>query len=189
MTSFYTEQELQELGLKHCGKNVLLSRKVSIYGAGRISIGDNTRIDDFCILTGNITIGSNVHIAAFCGLFAGNAGIVLGDFTGVSSRSVIYAESDDYSGLALTNPTFPMEFRKISGGTVILEKHALLGTGCTILPGVTIGEGTSVGSMSLVTKSLDPWSIYVGIPCKRMKDRNKNLLEFEKKYMDSIANK
>ena len=185
MTSFYTEQELHELGLKHCGKNVLLSRKTSIYGADRISIGDNTRIDDFCILTGNITIGSNVHIAAYCSLFAGTAGIVLSDFTGVSSRSAIYAESDDYSGIALTNPTLPMELRHVTGGKVTMEKHALLGTGCTVLPNVTIGEGTSVGSMSLVTKSLEPWGVYVGIPCKRMKDRSKALLELEKKYLES----
>lgn len=187
MTSFYTEQELRELGLKHCGKNVLLSRKASIYGAGRISIGNNTRIDDFCVLSGNITIGSNVHIAAFCGLFAGNAGIVLNDFSGLSSCCVIYAESDDYSGEAFSNPTFPMEFRKISGGTVILGKHSVLGTGSAVLPGVTVGEGASVGSMSLVTKSLEPWGIYVGVPCKRLKDRSKNLLELEKRYLESTT--
>lgn len=188
MTSFYTEEELQELGLKHCGKNVMLSRKASIYGADKISIGDNARIDDFCILSGNISIGNNVHISAFCGFFGGSAGIVLKDFSGVSSRGVIYAETDDYSGAAMTNPTLPDAYRLVSGGTVTLEKHVLLGSGCTVLPGVTIGEGTSVGSMSLVTKSLEPWGIYVGIPCRRIKDRSKNLLELEKKYLESCAN-
>ena len=188
MTSFYTGEELKALGLKHCGKNVLLSRNACIYGAGRISIGDNTRIDDFCILSGNITIGNHVHIAAYVALFAGSAGIVLEDFTGISSRCAVYAESDDYTGIAMTNPTVPMEFRNVSGGTVTLEKHALIGSGSTVLPGVTICEGSSVGSMSLVTKSLEPWGVYVGIPCKRMKDRSRNILELEKKFQESVAN-
>lgn len=95
----------------------------------------------------------------------------------------MYAESDDYSGLAMTNPTIPDEYRKIAGGTVKLEKHVLIGTGCTILPGVTIKEGTSVGSMSLVNKSLDSWGVYMGIPCKRMKDREKHILELEETFM------
>lgn len=188
MTSFYTEEELKSLGLKHCGKNVLISRKASIYGVGNISIGDNVRIDDFCILSGKVTIGNYVHVAAYAALFAGDAGIVLKDFAGISSRSAIYAESDDYSGMAMTNPMIPDAYRFVSGSTVTLEKHVLLGTGSTVLPGVTIGEGTSVGSMSLVTKSLEPWGVYVGIPCKRMKERSKNLLELEKKFLESIAN-
>lgn len=179
MTSFYTQQELQALGFASLGKNVLLSRKCSVYGAQNISIGDNTRIDDFCILSGKIEIGSHVHIAAYVGLFGGHSGIVLKDFVGVSSRGVIYAESDDYSGAVLTNPTVPDNFKHVIGAPVKLEKHAILGSGCTVMPGVTIGEGTAVGSMSFVNRSLEPWSIYVGVPCRRIKDRSRDLLEME----------
>ena len=53
-TSFYSREELLDLGLKSVGENVRISRKVSIYGAEQISIGDNVRIDDFCILSGII---------------------------------------------------------------------------------------------------------------------------------------
>ncbi len=184
-TSFYSEEELQEIGFQHVGKNVQISRKASIYSAGRISIGDDVRIDDFCVLSGKITIGNHVHIAVYVALFGGNTGIVMEDFTGLSSRSVIYAESDDYSGNHLTNPTVPEEYLGILKGQVILHRHALCGTGVTILPGVEIGEGTSVGSMSLVTKSLDPWGIYVGIPCRRIKERSKKLLELEQEFLKS----
>lgn len=179
MTSFYTQQELQALGFAALGKNVLLSRKCSIYGAEKISIGNNVRIDDFCILSGKIQIGDHVHIAAYCSFFAGDSGIYLGDFSGVSSRTAIYAESDDYSGSVLTNPTVPMPYRHILCGPVRLEKHALLGTSCTVLPGVIVGEGTAVGSMSFVNKPLEPWSIYIGIPCRKIKDRQTDLLELE----------
>ena len=182
-TSFYSEEELKSLGFKELGSNVLISRKTSIYGAGKISIGNNVRIDDYCVLSGNIAIGDHVHIAVYTALFGGNAGIILEDYVGVSSRSVIYAESDDYSGEVLTNPTIPDEYRRIISSTVILKKHSIIGTGTTILPGVVIGTGTAVGSMSLVNSSLDEWGIYVGIPCKRMKDRSKKLLELEQELL------
>lgn len=182
MTSFYAENELEKLGLKSFGKNVLISRKVSIYGSKNIEIGNDVRIDDFCILSGKITIGNNVHIAAGVHLFAGDSGIEIQDFAGISGRSAVYAESDDYSGEWMTNPTVPGKFRKVSGSKVILEKHALIGTGSTVLPGVTIGEGTSVGSMSLVTKSLAPGGMYAGIPCRFLKKRSSQLFIKESQY-------
>lgn len=181
--SFFSIEELKELGFKGVGKDVLVSRKASFYGIHNISIGNNVRIDDFCILSGKIEIGNYVHIAAYCALFGGDSGIELYDFSGISSRSVIYAESDDYTGKAMTNPTVPEDYRLVQGGKVVLEKHALIGTGCTILPGVTIGEGASVGSMSLINKSLDSWGMYVGIPCKFIKCRSKQLLDYEKKIV------
>jgi galactoside O-acetyltransferase len=182
MSSFYSLEELNELGLKSYGENVLISKKASIYAPQRISLGNNVRIDDFCVLSGAIELGSNIHIAVFCGIFAGNTGVKMCDFSTLSSRCVIYAESDDYSGEHLTNPTIDEEYLEIISGKVELGRHVIIGTGTTILPGVSIGEGTAVGSMSLVTKSLDEWGIYVGIPCKYKKERSKKLLELEKKY-------
>ena len=155
-TSFYNEEELKEIGLKVYGKNVLISRNATIYGADKISIGDNVRIDDFCILSGNISLGSYIHIAAYCGLFGGEA---------------------------LTNPMLPDKFRNVTEGTVTIKKHSIVGTGSSILPNVTIGEGCSVGSMSLVSKSIDDWGIYAGIPCKRIKERKKDLLALEKEFL------
>lgn len=180
MNSFYSEEELQSIGFRSIGKNVSLSRKVSIYTPEKISIGSNTRIDDFCILSGNLRIGSYVHIAASCLLFGGNDGIVFEDYTGLSSRSAVYAESDDYSGDYFTNPMLPMEYRNIIGGGVIVKKHAIIGSGCTILPNVIIGEGVAVGSMSLVNRTLRDWGIYVGMPCKLIKERNRGVIELEK---------
>ena len=184
--SFYDKSELELLGLKSIGKNVLISRKVSIYSPEKISVGDNVRIDDFCILSGNISIGSYIHIAANCFLFGGISGIVMHDFSCLSSRCAVYAVSDDYSGYAMTNPMIPDQYRNVTEGKVIIAKHSIVGSGSTILPNVTIGEGCSIGSMSLVSKSLEPWGIYVGIPCKRIKERCKRILELEKNYLQSV---
>ena len=169
MVSFYTEDELRKFRFKKIGANVLISRNASIYNEECISIGNNVRIDDFCILSGNIQIGNNVHIAAATLLFGGEAGIIM----------------KDYTGMAMTNPTIPSEYRKVQQESVTLEKHCLIGSGCTILPGVIIGEGTSVGSMSLVNRSLEEWGIYVGIPCRWIRERKKDILKLEKKYLNS----
>lgn len=185
MNSFYSEEELKEIGFESIGDNVLISRKCSIYGVQDMNIGNNVRIDDFCILSGKIEIGNYVHIAAGVMLFAGDEGIILEDFTGISSRCAVYAVSDDYSGEAMTNPTVPDKYRKREGGKVVFQKHSLIGSGCTVLPDVIIGQGTSVGSMSLVNKSLDAWGVYIGIPCKRIKERSKKLLELEKEMVSS----
>lgn len=184
MESFYSTEELEQLGLKKYGTNVLISKKASLYGTESISIGNDVRIDDFCILSGKIELQNNIHIAAYSALFAGEKEIVMKDYTCLSSRCVIYAKTDDFSGEALTNPMIPDKYRKVTEGKVTLERHVLIGTGTTILPSVLIGEGTAVGSMSLVNRSLEPWGIYVGCPCKRIKERKRNLLEIEKRMMN-----
>lgn len=181
MNSFYSEQELNEIEFKGLGKNVLISRKCSIYSPDNIIIGDNVRIDDFCILSGKIELGSYIHIAAYCGLYGGDKGIKMKDFSGLSSRCVVYAASDDYSGEALTNPMIDDEYRNIISSKVIIGKHVVIGSNSTILPGVEIGDGSSVGSCSLVTKSCNEWGIYVGIPVKKIKDRSKKILELEQR--------
>ncbi|MDD4781313.1 MAG: acyltransferase [Tissierellia bacterium] len=182
MSSFYTQEELNEMNFKSLGNNVLISRKCSIYSPEKISIGSNVRIDDFCIISGNITLGNYVHIAAFCAFF-GSSGITLEDFVGTSSRVTIYSDSDDYSGSYLTNPTVDIKYKNIISGQVTLKKHTIIGASCVILPGVTINEGASVGSMSLVNKDVNSWSIYTGIPAKRMKERKKDLLSLEKQMI------
>lgn len=182
--SFYTENELRTMPFKNLGKNVLISKKCSLYNIENISIDDNSRIDDFCILSGNIKIGKNVHISAGCLFFSGDYKIVFEDFSGASSQTTIYAITDDYSGENLTNATVPIKYRKVEGGDVIIKRHALIGSGCTILPNVVIGEGCSVGAKSLVNKSLDSWNIYYGIPAKLYKKRHKGLLKKEKQLLN-----
>ena len=63
-SSFFSESELKAIGFLKYGKNVLVSRKASIYNPEQMVLGDNIRIDDSCILSGNIKLGSYIHIPA-----------------------------------------------------------------------------------------------------------------------------
>jgi len=182
LNSFYTRYDLNQLGLASFGENVLISRKASIYGAEKINIGDNVRIDDFCILSGKITIGNFIHIAAYTALYGGNKGIVIQDFANISSKISIYSISDDYSGETMTNPMIPDKFKNVQSKEVVIQRHVIIGSGCVVLPGVVLKEGSSFGAMTLINRSSEPWSINVGIPFKKIRDRSKKLLELEKDF-------
>ncbi|MDP9047864.1 MAG: acyltransferase [Bacteroidota bacterium] len=177
-TSFYSQQEVEGLGFYEVGKNVLLSRHAAVYGVENISIGSHVRIDDFSIISGNVRIGNHCHIAGHCALY-GKFGIILNDFVGLSPRTILLSATDDFSGNYLTGPTISDKFTRVSGGKIIIGKHVVIGVNSVILPGVTIGEGTAVGAMSLVKKSLPEWGIYAGNPVKFIKERSKTLLNLE----------
>jgi acetyltransferase-like isoleucine patch superfamily enzyme len=183
--AFYTREALKSIGFRSLGYNVLISDKASIYNADQIDIGDNSRIDDFCVLSGKIRIGRNVHIAVFCNVAGGEKGVVLEDFSGLAYACQVFSQSDDYSGQTLTNPTVPDEFKKETKAPVIIGRHSIVGASSLILPGVTLAEGTAVGAMTMVTKDTESWSVYFGAPAKKIKDRQKDLLQLEKIYLDN----
>jgi galactoside O-acetyltransferase len=180
--SFYSTGELQGLGFGKVGRNVKISRTCSIYSAGEIQIGDNVRVDDFCILSGVIELGSNVHVAAYVALHGRNR-IRIEDFASLSTRVTIYSAMDDLSGRHMTNPTVPEKHTCVTGGPVVIGRHALVGTGTVIFPNVILGEGCVIGALSLVTQHLEAWKIYAGIPCKYVKDRKRDLLKLAEKHV------
>lgn len=183
---YFFEDELLQFGFKSIGRNVRIAKSCTIIGIQNIEIGSNVRIDGYCSIIasgdGYAKIGSHVHIAGYCGIYAGN-GVVLEDFSGLSSGVRIYTGTDDYSGKYLTNPTVPEKYTKITKGRVLLRKHVIIGTGTVFLPGVTADEGASVGAQSLVTKDLEPWSIYAGSPVRKLRDRSRELLKLEESLL------
>jgi acetyltransferase-like isoleucine patch superfamily enzyme len=188
MTSFYSEEELSDLGFKSIGKNVQLSRRCSIYGASRISIGNNVRIDDFTVISAGmegIELGSHIHISPFCSM-QGNGKIIMEDFSGLSSRVSIYSSNDDYFGNFLTNPTIPAPFTGVKSAPVILKKHALVGSGAVLLPKTILNEGTVIGALSLVKGECEAFYIYKGNPAQKVMERSRKLLEIENQYIEFL---
>lgn len=178
---YYTSDELQQFGFRQVGENVQLAKNMTIIGLQNISLGNNIRIDGHTVIaahSGALLVGDQVHIGGGC--FLGCAGtITLADFSGLSQNVSIYSSSDDYTGKSLTNPTVPDKYRDVKVAPVTIERHVIVGSGAVILPGVTISEGASVGALSLVTKSLEAWSVYFGTPAKRLKARSRDLLTLE----------
>lgn len=181
MSNFLSEEELRELGIKEYGEDVLIGRHAVLYHPERLCLGNHVRIDDFTIISGKVTLGDYIHISQFCGLYGGDAGIVMEDFSGLSSKCSVYAASDDYTGASMTNPMVPAKYKPGSiSSPVRIGKHAIIGCNSVVLPGVTVAEGTAVGSMSLCNRSTEEWFMYVGIPARKKGERRKDILELER---------
>lgn len=176
MNSFYTEQELKDIGFKDIGKDILISRKASIYNPSTISIGNHVRIDDFTILSGNISIGDYVHISAYTALY-GKFGIKIGNYCGCSPKSTVFSATDDFSGRYMISPMVPEEYTNVIGGQVVFEDFVQIGANSIVMPKTRLKEGAVTGAFTFINKDLEEWSINIGIPVRKIKDRQKEMLK------------
>jgi acetyltransferase-like isoleucine patch superfamily enzyme len=161
--------------LKNIGKNVIIGKTARIRYPELVSIGDNVIIDDFCYISTNLTIKSYVHISSGCKIIGGQkSNVVFNDFSTLSPNVVIAAGSDDYiSGIA--TPLVSEKYKgNVQASEIIIGRHSIIGSNSVILPGVSIGEGASLGALSLANKDLKEWYLHVGIPAKKIKKRMKN---------------
>lgn len=185
-----SNEAIESMGFAAVGKNVMISDRASFYNCAGISISSNVRIDDFCVLSagvGGIYIGDHVHVAVYSSLI-GAGRITLSNFCNISSRVAIYSSSDDYSGATMTNPTVPREYTGALHADVLLGKHVIVGSGSVILPGLTLEEGVAIGALSLVNRDCKAFGIYVGNPVRRVKERKRDLLELEQRFVASRKN-
>jgi galactoside O-acetyltransferase len=183
-------QELHDLGFASLGANVLISKRASLYNCANIHVGNNVRVDDFCVLSagdGGIRIGSYVHIAVHCSIIGGGS-VTLEDFSGLSSRVAVYSSNEDYSGRAMTNPTVPAEFTNVAFSAVYIGRHVIIGTGSVILPGAVIEEGAAVGALTLVAHRCEAFGVYAGSPARRVSTRSRDLLEMEQNLLGDTGN-
>ncbi|OYT93507.1 MAG: galactoside O-acetyltransferase [Burkholderiales bacterium PBB3] len=180
-------ETLENMGFAALGANLMISSLASFHNCAAISLGSNVRIDDFCILSagrGGIDIGNHVHIAAYSSLI-GAGRITLSDFCNLSSRVSVYSSTDDYSGEFMTNPTVAAEFTGVRHADVFFGQHVIIGCGSTTLPGVRLDEGVAVGALSLVNTSCPAFGIYSGIPARRIKERQRDLLDKARLFLES----
>lgn len=130
-------------------------------------------------------IGSHVHLSSNCELYtANNAYIRIGNYVGISSHVSFYAQTDDYVGPYMSNPTVPQRFRNVSEEDVILDELVLIGPQSVVLPGVHVGEACSFGANCLINKSTPPGGVYVGSPCRRIHERD--IEEIQKKARELV---
>ena len=184
-SGYYQSHELKKFGFKKVGKNVMIAKNCTIVGLNNISLGNYIRIDSNVVIAANkgyLKIGNYIHIGAGCYLGC-EGGITLSNFSGLSQGSHIYSASGDFSGKSLSHPTVPKKYQAVKSAPVFLKEHVIIGTGSVILPGITIGKGSSVGALSFVPMSLDEWGVYFGAPVRKFSVRSKNILALEKDFL------
>lgn len=182
--AYLNNDQLSNMGFKYLGCNIKISDKAAIYDCSRISIGDNSRIDDFCVISGLIEIGKNVHVTPMCLIAGGEQGVMIGDFSTLAYRVSVFSQSDDYLGETMANSTVPQKYKNEYKSQIIIGRHVIIGSGSIIMLGVSLSEGCSIGAMSLVTKNTLAWGVYYGVPAKRIKNRKQDFLRLEKEYLN-----
>ena len=119
----------------------------------------------------------------FCNVAGGEKGVTFEDFSGLAYGCHVFTQSDDYGGRTLTNPTVPDKYKREIKKAIVIGRHSIVGTNSLVFPGVVLAEGTSVGGLSMVTKSTEEWPVYFGSPAKRIKARKRDLLKLESEYL------
>ena len=139
------------------GKNVVFHGFANCYGC---AIGDNTRIGTFVEIQKNASIGPNCKIQSHSFICEGvtiEEGVFIGHHVSFINDKYPTAVNPDMS-LQTENDW------KVIPTTV--RKKASVGSGSTILCGVTIGEGSLIGAGTVLTKSVPPGEVWTGNPAK-----------------------
>ena len=139
--AYKTDEETHDMGFKSLGRNVKISTKASIYNCDQIEIGDNSRIDDFCVISGSINIGCHVHLTPMCLIAGGDKGIFIGDYVTMAYGVKVFSQSDDYSGQTMANSTVPAKYKNEYKDRVVIKKHSIIGAGSIVMPGIIVEEG------------------------------------------------
>lgn len=159
-----------------------VSRNAAFYGVADIYIGEHSRVDHGCILTGHVVIGKRVHLAPYCVLY-GKSGITIGDYSGFGAFSAFHSESDDYSGRSMFGPCVPGEYQPYkTRAPVQIGRNVLGGTRVTFLPGVLVRDGAAIGAHSLVKDDCDADAVYAGVPARRIKERHREIWHLTRQF-------
>jgi acetyltransferase-like isoleucine patch superfamily enzyme len=139
------------------GSDVKIGEFVNLYGC---AIGDNTKIGPFVEIQKNARVGRNCKIQSHTFICEG---VTIEDDVFVGHNVCFindkYPRSTNELGELQTEADWAVE-------PTIIKKGASIGSSCTILSNVTIGEGAIVGAGSVVTKDVPAKSIVAGNPAK-----------------------
>ena len=155
-----------ECGPARIGDNCILHKGTVIYGD--VSIGDHfhtvhyaviramVKIGDFCTVLNHSTIEGVVRMGS---------GVRIMSHVYISSRTWFGDNVFVGPGVKFLNDRYPC--RRDPPPTprgATIHDDVMIGGGCTILPGVTIGERSFIAAGAVVNKDVPPRSFVVGVP-------------------------
>ena len=155
------------------GEDVFISERVEIKRPNLVSIGSHISIDSGFYITTGAKFENYIHIGPNVSVIGGPTGMLqMGNFTNIAVGSRIICGTDQFLGEGFSFPVLPEKYRdKVIILPIHIQNFAGVGANVTIMPGVTIAEGSVIGANSLVTKSTEPWTIYYGSPARPIKTR------------------
>lgn len=172
--------------IKFCGEGVYFYPLCKMIRACNAKVDNFTRILDYAYIDAgkSLVIGKHSMITWHT-IIEGGANTQIGDRVFVGPGTKILTSTYEFEGLYAAE-FIPEECRAFRYGDITIDDDAYIGANCVVMPGVHIGEGAIVGANSLVTKDLEPWTIYVGSPCKALKKRTKPSDEIREKLFEKV---
>ena len=152
--------------LNHAFMNCLSNGNVRIGDHTAFHVGFWLRCDENKEQLGFFHIGSHCLIQAYGVMNAGGGGITIGDHVVMGHRVSIHAGEHVFGDAGRRID----EQGTIHQG-VVIEDDCWIGADVTILDGVRIGRGSVIGAGAVVTRSLPPFSVAVGVPAHVVKQR------------------
>lgn len=157
------------------GNNVIIKEGCQLKN---VILGDGTRVGRNVTMFSSdekhpVRIGRHVQVCY--GMYVEGTGgkVTIGDYVGLGVMDMIYTSTGGGSFSPIMGEFYPLEV-----GDVIIGDHAWLPSRVTVLPGVTLCEGTLIAPHSVVYRgSYKPWTIYGGAPAKFLKNLDLNVVE------------
>jgi galactoside O-acetyltransferase len=160
----------QEITYKAEDYRFQVHESARLYYKENIILAESSKIWENAILRAplnKIKIGEQSHVGVNNVLLCGPHGIEIGNYVMLGPNVVIAEGNHEYRDLSK-----PMLLAgAVSAGKIIIEDDVWICANCTITDNVTIGKGAIIGANSVVTKNVPPYSIYAGVPAKKIGSR------------------
>lgn len=172
---FYKVRGVWRFILQRIGKGISQTPNVAstaiIEPKCNVIINPTAEIKDYCIIRSHdnpVLIGEFSQVNPFCVIYGG-AGVIVGNNVMIGPHTVIAAGSHEYRNLNV-----PMRHAgSFDSGPIVISDDVWIGANCTIIDGVSIGEGAVVGANSVVTKNVSAYDIVAGCPARKISNRKK----------------
>jgi acetyltransferase-like isoleucine patch superfamily enzyme len=140
------------------GEGCYVGRYVEIGPTTKISIGDYSSIQDRCVILGDVSIGRYCTFAPNIFISSGKHIYNLYPWMNIKDQDAMVASTPELRAQYYTYP-------------IKIEDDVWLGVNVVIMKGVTVGKGSVIGSSSVVTHDIPPYSVAVGSPARVIKKR------------------
>lgn len=186
-----------KLFLRKSNGLVLIGKGVKIRQMRMVSVGRNFKAEDFCEIQGlsdhGVSFGDNVTVGRMAmirpsgyysvdvghGLSVGNNSAI-GAYSYIGASGRISIGSNVMLGPRVTmssenhvfqDRTKTIKEQGVTRRGIIIEDDCWIGSGVTLIDGITVGTGSVVAAGAVVTKDVPPFTVVGGIPAKVIKER------------------
>jgi len=153
------------------GKKLRIGRRVEFVGGRNMTFGKSVTFWGNSYLNaagpnGRIEIGDETHVDQFCVLY-GQGGLKIGSRCAIASGVIVYSQTNQFS----SSPESPILDQPVVYARVEIGDDVWIGARTVILPGVRIGSHAVIGAGAVVLKDIPDWAIAVGAPARVLRDR------------------